>query len=63
MIDRIRSFAADESGVTLVEYGLIFALLAVGAIAAMFLLSTNTNTSFADSQNQFQSYGTRVPDQ
>ncbi len=59
----VRALLDDESGVTLVEYGLIFALLALGSIAAMMLLSSNTNTSFSNSQNEFYDYGTRVPDQ
>ncbi len=63
MIARMRALLADESGVTLVEYGVIFALLAVGTIAAMIALSDVTNASFANSQNQFQDYNTRLPDQ
>ena len=33
MLKTIRSFIADESGATAIEYGLIAALIAVGAIS------------------------------
>ena len=35
MLKSLRSFAADESGATAIEYGLIAALIAVAAIAAL----------------------------
>ena len=35
MIKSLRSFAQDESGATAIEYGLIAALIAVAAIAAL----------------------------
>lgn len=38
----------DESGATAIEYGLIAALIAVAAIAAMTLLGTNLETLFND---------------
>lgn len=36
----------DESGATAIEYGLIAALIAVAAIAAMRSVGTNLNTTF-----------------
>jgi pilus assembly protein Flp/PilA len=40
------AFINDESGQDLIEYALIAGLIAVGAIAAMTLLSNNIGTSF-----------------
>ena len=37
-MNALRAFAADESGATAIEYGLIAALLAVGIIAALITL-------------------------
>jgi len=42
----IRSFLRDEAGVTAIEYGLIAALIAVAAIAAMTTLGTDLGTTF-----------------
>jgi len=42
----IRSFLRDEAGVTAIEYGLIAALIAVAAVAAMTTLGTNLGTTF-----------------
>lgn len=41
-----QQFAANESGATAIEYGLIAALIAVAAIAAMSNLGTRLNSSF-----------------
>lgn len=38
--------AARMSGVTMIEYGLIAALVGVAAIASLTLLGTNLNTKF-----------------
>jgi pilus assembly protein Flp/PilA len=43
----IRSFLANESGATAIEYGLIAALIAVVVITALTNIGTNLNTSFA----------------
>ena len=40
MIKTIRSFIADESGATAIEYGLIAALVSVAAIAALSALGS-----------------------
>jgi len=42
----ITKFAADESGATAIEYGLIAALIAVAAIAAMQGLGNKLKTTF-----------------
>ena len=42
----IRSFLKDEAGVTAIEYGLIAALVAVAAVAAMTTMGTNLGTTF-----------------
>lgn len=40
------SFAANDSGATAIEYGLIAALIAVAAIAAMTSIGTNLTSTF-----------------
>lgn len=46
MMKLIRAFAADESGATAIEYGLIAALVAVAAIVALGALGTELSTIF-----------------
>ena len=46
MNNLFRRFAADESGVTAIEYGLIAALVAVGIITVLGTLKTSLNTTF-----------------
>ncbi|HEY0327259.1 MAG TPA: Flp family type IVb pilin [Allosphingosinicella sp.] len=42
----IRKFIRDSKGATAIEYGLIAALIAVAAIAAMSNLGSTLNTTF-----------------
>ncbi|MDX2203726.1 MAG: Flp family type IVb pilin [Hyphomicrobiaceae bacterium] len=42
----IKSFAADESGATAIEYGLIAALIAVGIIGAARSLGNQVSGTF-----------------
>ncbi|MEI9903691.1 MAG: Flp family type IVb pilin [Asticcacaulis sp.] len=42
----LNKFAADESGATAIEYGLIAALIAVALITVLQLVSKNLNTTF-----------------
>ncbi len=42
----VKSFLNNESGATAIEYGLIAALIAVAAIAAMSAIGNNLNTTF-----------------
>ena len=46
MIVMIKKFAADQSGATAIEYGLIAALIAVVIIGALTTVGTNLNTAF-----------------
>jgi pilus assembly protein Flp/PilA len=41
----------DESGVTAIEYGLIAALIAIAAIAAMTTLGTSLSNTFSHVAN------------
>jgi pilus assembly protein Flp/PilA len=43
-----RQLRRDEKGATAIEYGLIAALIAVAAIAAMQGLGTQLNTTFTN---------------
>ena len=42
------SFFKDEEGATMVEYGLMLALIAVVAMVAVTLVGTSTNTVFSN---------------
>ena len=42
----VKRFAADDSGATAIEYGLIAASIAVVIITAVQLLGTNLTTTF-----------------
>ena len=44
----VKTFMADENGVTAIEYGLIAALIGVGIAAAAQTLGTNLSTLFGD---------------
>jgi pilus assembly protein Flp/PilA len=43
---QVRCFLVDENGATAIEYGLIAALIAVGAIVAMTLTGTSVSSMF-----------------
>lgn len=45
---KIRQFFADKKGATAIEYGLIAALIAVAAIAAMQGLGNQLKTTFTN---------------
>ena len=45
-MDRIKSFIEDEDGVTMIEYGLLAALIAVVCIAAITIVGTQLNILF-----------------
>ena len=42
----IKAFLKDESGATMIEYGLVAALVSVAAIVALSLLGTELQTIF-----------------
>jgi pilus assembly protein Flp/PilA len=45
-ISSVKSFVAAEEGVTMIEYGLLAALIAVVCIAAITIVGTQLNTLF-----------------
>jgi pilus assembly protein Flp/PilA len=53
MLTKLRTFARDESGATMIEYGLIAALVAVAAIVALQALGLSIS-------NIFTAIGTKV---
>jgi pilus assembly protein Flp/PilA len=46
MIALLKNFAANESGATAIEYGLIAALISVVIITALTTVGSNLNTKF-----------------
>jgi len=46
MITKLVAMIRDEEGATMVEYGLLVALIALVAIVGVTLLGTNLNTLF-----------------
>ncbi len=46
MLKQLKSFCADESGATAIEYGLIAALVSVAAIGALTTMGDTLNTLF-----------------
>jgi pilus assembly protein Flp/PilA len=47
VIKSLKSFVANESGATAIEYGLITALIAVFLIGALSALGTNMSTEYS----------------
>lgn len=47
-MQKIRAFLKNNKGATAIEYGLIAALIAVAAIAAMTSLGQNLNNTFTN---------------
>lgn len=47
ILSTLRSLHNDESGQDLIEYALVAALIAFGAVAAMNSLSTTINSAFS----------------
>ena len=47
----MRNILIDEEGASMVEYGLLVALIAVVVIGAVTLLGTNINTKFGLANN------------
>ncbi len=46
MLKQFKNFARDESGATMIEYGLIAALVAVAAIVALQAMGTSISGMF-----------------
>jgi pilus assembly protein Flp/PilA len=55
MLATLKTFAADESGATAIEYGLIAALVAVALIAALTALGSSLATIFNTVSTQLNS--------
>jgi len=53
----MKSFVADESGATAIEYGLIAALIAVGIIAAGGLLGNTLSDQFNNIASEVETAG------
>lgn len=51
MIHPIKRLASDESGATLVEYGLLLALVALAAVVAMGTLGGQVSNLFTSASN------------
>jgi pilus assembly protein Flp/PilA len=47
MLETIKSMLRDEEGATMVEYGLMLALIAVVCIVAVTAIGTNLSTLFS----------------
>ena len=56
MKNLVSRFVKDESGATAIEYGLIAALIAVAAIAAMQGLGSAIGTSFNDTSSILEAH-------
>ena len=52
MMTKLIKLIRDENGATAIEYGLIAALIAVAAIAAMSSLGNNLSNTFNDVNNE-----------
>ncbi|HTI16716.1 MAG TPA: Flp family type IVb pilin [Trinickia sp.] len=46
IVTQAKRFLRDEQGATMVEYGLMIALIAVVCVATITLIGTNLNTAF-----------------
>ena len=51
LINSTRKFLRDEEGVTMIEYGLIAALIALAVVATVVTVGTQLNTLFARIKN------------
>ena len=58
LMQKLRSFLADEQGATAVEYGLMIALIAAVILTAVNLLGTELNTKFTTVKDAVKNAGT-----
>ena len=63
IINRIKAFARDEEGASMVEYGLLVALIAVVCILAVQFLGTGVFNAFDTAQSQVNGQAPAVPTQ
>ena len=57
LMQKLRTFLADERGATAVEYGLMIALIAAVILTTVGLLGTELNTKFTAVKNAVQGAG------
>lgn len=57
----LAAFAADESGVTAMEYGMIAALVAVVILTALGLLGGELNKTFTTIKDSLADANTKAP--
>jgi len=48
LMSRVKSFATQDEGATMVEYGLMVALIAIACIGAVALVGTNLSNLFTN---------------
>jgi pilus assembly protein Flp/PilA len=53
-LDRLKSFAGNQEGVTAIEYGLLAGLIAVMIISALSLVGNDLSTTFNAVSTQLQ---------
>ena len=58
LMQKLRSFLADEQGATAVEYGLMIALIAAVILTTVGLLGTELNTKFETVKDAVKNAGT-----
>jgi pilus assembly protein Flp/PilA len=58
LINQTRKFLRDEEGVTMIEYGLIAALIALAVVATVVTIGTNLNLLFEKVKNCLTVNGT-----
>ena len=51
-MEMVKKFFKDESGATMIEYGLMVALIAIATIAAVNMLQGGLNTTFNNAADQ-----------
>ena len=57
----LRDFVLGEDGVSVVEYGIITALISIGCIVALAAIGTNVNTYFTNVVNALMTFETGAP--
>lgn len=58
-IAAVKAFAADENGVTAIEYGLIAAIVGVAVVTGAGLLGTGLQTLFTDIGSSLSTAGAK----
>jgi len=57
----IRALLADESGSFLTEYGVVFALLALGSLAVLVGIAVAADTTYGAATSNMQSFQAAPP--